>query len=708
MRVHMRGGAARLRFTSAPVTRTAPALAEVLEERLALATYTVSNTNDTGAGSLRQAILDANNTPQAADTIVFDASFYGAPRVIDVLNPLPQFSSAAGLTIVGPGSSLLTVRKTAVGAGVYRRVFDAFSPTLVLSGMTLTGGNLSGANGAGLSCAGVAPHVTLDDMVITGNSTSDNNGGGIFLNNNAKLTIRNSVVSNNSARRGGGIYFFDGGSLVMDNCTISGNTTTGTSGRDVSGGGVYFGGPALPNPPAGFLPATLLIQNSTISNNTAAGGGGGFGAENLTGTLLVRNCTVSGNSSATSGGGILQSAAPITITIENSTITNISAPGTATGTNATGGGGICRVTSYAGTLNLTNSIVSGNSNPLTPDILTTNTTTNARYSAIGSPSGFTLSPASSHNVPFGTNLLLGPLANNGGRTLTHLPQAGSPLINSGSNALTAAELVNDQRGAGYPRVVGSSADIGAVESTAAAQAPRVAAVFVSGTSWSGSFRNYLQARGVGEPDAGYAVPAGAEQLRVLPWVGLNRIAIRFTQDVTPHMADLVVTGVNTASYAVAAFGFDPSSRTASWVLAQPLRNDRVTLTLDADPGGVSGASGRLDGEWAEATGAFPSGNGTAGGDFAFRLRALPGDADRNGTVLATDASQVKQKFFSSTANPGSGAGAYSIFHDVNGSGNILADDFSAVKARFFTTAPAVTTPHAATATGLLHAPPASP
>ena len=684
---HPAVGTVRPRRTTTPA-RTPSASAEALEERIALVVYTVTNTNDIGPGSLRQAILNANSTPLAADTIVFDASFYAAPHVIDVHGPLPQFSSAAGLSIVGPGSSLLTVRKSGAGAAVYRRVFDSFSPTLTLSGMTLTGGNLTGANGAGLSCTS-ASNVTLDDMVITGNTANTNDGGGIFLGNNATLAIRNSVVTNNSARRGGGILFGAGGSLVMDNCTVSGNTAVGASGRDVSGGGIYFGGAALPNPPAGFLPDTLLIQNSTISNNVAAGGGGGFGGENLTGTLLVRNSTVSGNTAATSGGGILQTAAPVTITIENSTVTQNSAGGTATGTNPTGGGGISRVSIYPATLNITNSIVSGNSNPLTPDILTTNTTTNVRYSAIGSAAGFTLSPASSHNLRFGANLLLGALANNGGRTLTHLPQAGSPLIDAGSNALTAAELANDQRGAGFPRVVGSSVDIGAVETPQVAPPPQVLAVFVLSTSWSTSFRNYLRTVGAGEPDAGYAVPAGAEQLRVLPWVGLNRVSVRFTQDVTPHLADLAVTGVNNATYAVSAYGYDPSTRTAFWNLAQPLRNDRVTLMLDADPGGVSGASGRLDGEWADGSDSYPSGDGAAGGDFLFRLNSLPGDVDRSGTVLANDFSDVKKKFFRTTAAPGpAGDTQYTAFHDVDGSGSILANDFSEVKLRFFNTLPA--------------------
>jgi len=183
------------------------ATAEVLEERIALVVYTVSNTLDSGAGSLRQAILDANNSPHIDDTIVFATGVFSTPRVIDVLNPLPQFGSVSGgLSIIGPGSSLLTVHKTDVGPAVTRRVFDSFSPTLTISGMTITGGNTV-SNGGGLSCTS-GSNVTLDDVVVTGNVSTDNSGGGIWLGNNASLTIRNSVVTNNGARLGGGIEFF--------------------------------------------------------------------------------------------------------------------------------------------------------------------------------------------------------------------------------------------------------------------------------------------------------------------------------------------------------------------------------------------------------------------------------------------------------------------------------------------------------------------
>jgi hypothetical protein len=72
------------------------------------------------------------------------------------------------------------------------------------------------------------------------------------------------------------------------------------------------------------------------------------------------------------------------------------------------------------------------------------------------------------------------------------------------------------------------------------------------------------------------------------------------------------------------------------------------------------------------------------------MNVLPGDVDRSGAVLANDVSEVKKKFFTTPASPGTGDATYDIFHDVNGSASILADDFSEVKKRFFNTLPAAT------------------
>jgi hypothetical protein len=72
-----------------------------------------------------------------------------------------------------------------------------------------------------------------------------------------------------------------------------------------------------------------------------------------------------------------------------------------------------------------------------------------------------------------------------------------------------------------------------------------------------------------------------------------------------------------------------------------------------------------------------------------RFNVLQGDVDRSTSVVATDFSDVKRRFFRSTAAPGpAGDTAYSPFADIDASGSILANDFSAVKSRFFDNLPA--------------------
>src|SRR5438270_4384612 len=77
---------------------------EPLEGRLAPAFLTVLNTNDSGPGSLRQALLDANSMPEQ-NTILFGA---GVTGTIDVANQLPELSSA--IDLVGPGPASLIVQ----------------------------------------------------------------------------------------------------------------------------------------------------------------------------------------------------------------------------------------------------------------------------------------------------------------------------------------------------------------------------------------------------------------------------------------------------------------------------------------------------------------------------------------------------------------------------------------------------------------------
>src|SRR5262249_47904347 len=288
-------------------------------------------------------------------------------------------------------------------------------------------------------------------------------GGGIA--NSGSLTVSNSTVAGNEAfgqaklglptGMGGGIYNFSGGTATVSNSTLSGNSA------NHDGCGIVNSG-------------TLTVSNSTISGNrgdgiynncggtatvsssTLSGNRGGGGIYNL-GTLTVSNSTLSGNPD----GGIINFD---TLTVSNSTLSGNTDHGiynysgmltvsnsTISGNTANVGGGIY---SYAGGVNLRNTILAGNTG-YAPDLF--GPLTSSGYNLIGNTSGGSgYAPTDLLNV----NPLLGPLANNGGPTLTHALLPGSPALDAGDN--TGAPAF-DQRGPGFPRIVGGTIDIGAFE-----------------------------------------------------------------------------------------------------------------------------------------------------------------------------------------------------------------------------------------------------
>lgn len=392
----------------------------------------VTNTADSGPGSLRQAVLDANVFESVGDVINFSPGVFGAGATITLNTSVPITNA---VTIEGLGRSKVVV----AGAGTDRLfvvdgsgVFD-----VTFKSLTLTGGNAAATSGVGRR-GGVAvvqdERVTIDDCLVS-NNISAMEGGVIGANGPANITLVNSTFTGNSAAQDGGVlYFYDGGDFTINGCTLSGNTSSAPL---YGGGAVYFFGSAADG--------TLDIVNSTISGNFSNISGGGVAVRTFGGNLRVRNSTIVANSA----GGL--------------------SPGQ-------GGGGIA-VIGGTGSVSLESSIVSGNTAPLAPEIVSTPQVT-ATNSAIGDSIGFTLSPGSGSNLPFATDLKLDPtLAANGGTNFSHLPLSGSPLRNAGANP---AGLSFDQRGPGFPRVLGSKADIGAIESvdpipTAVAQATNLIA-----------------------------------------------------------------------------------------------------------------------------------------------------------------------------------------------------------------------------------------
>jgi hypothetical protein len=238
-------------------------------------------------------------------------------------------------------------------------------------------------------------------------------------------------------------------------------------------------------------------------------------------------------------------------------------------------------------------------------------------------------------------------------------------------------------------LAGPASDTWTVTPPADAIPPSVTQVFVSSTVWQPAFYDFLDASGLGESNlqTGYRILA-TEQTDELPWVNLNRLSIRFSEDVVVAQDDLVVHGVNVASYGIAGFGYDAATFTATWTLTTAgVANDKLLLELDADTGtGVMDAAGnRLDGEWtnpvapAVSGDTFPSGDGAAGGDFLFRLNVLPGDVNRSGgSVLGSDVTLVRN---AQNSTPGGAGSLYTIFKDVNGSGSILGSDVTLVRNR---------------------------
>jgi Calx-beta domain/Bacterial Ig-like domain len=489
------------------------------------APYIVTNADDSGAGSLRAAITSANATA-LSDSIAFSPTFFNVPRTISLLSVLPQFGVAGGvLAINGPGATMLTVKRDA-GAATNFGILNSLAPILNLSGFTVSGGNITG-DGGGLLASNL---VTINGMVFSGN-TATVNGGAIRINSGGFLNLVNSTISGNTAAQdGGALYFFSGGGLVVDNSTITGNISNATG---VGGGALYFFGTASATPPPGFTPSTLVIRNSTIDNNTSAQGGGAITLPSFTGTLLIQNSTMAGNTAATSGGAIalLTTTSAGNITVQDSTISG----NTANGGVGAGGGGIARLSTTAGTITVLNSVISGNSNANAPDILTaaSGSTVNVNFSAIGSNTGFTLSGTSGNNIPFGTNLLLGPLTDNGGTTRTFAPQPTSPLINAGSDAGVPGTLTTDQRGGTLVRKFGV-VDIGSVE----VQPPKVAIN-----------------QGVGQADLTNASPINFTVVFNAPVTGFTGSDVSFTGSTVGGTLSAAVTGSG-ATYNVAVTGMN--------------------------------------------------------------------------------------------------------------------------------------------------------
>ncbi|WP_293150568.1 peroxidase family protein, partial [Okeania sp. SIO2C9] len=265
----------------------------------------VTNTNDSGQGSLREAIANADS----GDTIVFDPSIAG--ETINLTSG--ELRIDKDLHIDGYENNPVNIN-----AGGNSRVFqiddgnNSIQSQVSIDGVVIGGGNVTGNGDDG---GGIfnRENLTLSNSTITGN-TANEDGGGIFNAQTGNITISNTTISNNETKEGlasgGGI--FNGGEINISHSEISNNFANDT------GGGIY-----------NWSPGNITITNSTITGNTVNNDGGGIfvygdtkildstisdnvalsatadgGGVAVFGNAEITNSTISGNSARDDGGGV--------------------------------------------------------------------------------------------------------------------------------------------------------------------------------------------------------------------------------------------------------------------------------------------------------------------------------------------------------------------------------------------------------------------
>ncbi len=319
------------------------------------------------------------------DTIQIAAGTYVESSTINLGAYLTLQGAGAGQTILDGGGS--------------QRVFSVASGAIVtMTALTIRNGK-DNYGGGGISNDGT---LILEDAEVVSNTASY--GGGIY--NNGVLTLTRTTVASNQSDQGGGIYHESGARLVIRESTIRDNAATNGG----SGGGLFVNG------------GTATVERSTISGNQADDQSGAFHVQGSA-TVTLTNTTVSGNQTLGSLANAIYIVSGSTVKLFNSTVANNSQPGAA-------------FENTYGTLIVQNSILANASN----------------CSSGATSLGNNLADDTSCNLTQSTDQestdpKLGPLADNGGPTLTHALLSGSPAIDAGNNAACPA---TDQRGYSRP------------------------------------------------------------------------------------------------------------------------------------------------------------------------------------------------------------------------------------------------------------------
>jgi len=465
---------------------------------VAAAVFPVTNTNDSGAGSFRDAILMAN-AAGGPDSIDLSAV---AGSTIDLSSGVLEITD--DLVIEGNGVE--------IDAGITSRIFSIVNNSVVeiidasvVRGVSLGGDN----NGGGIRCE--SSNLRLDNVRLFGNQAES--GGGLFALN-CFVSMAGVVIEDNLASEGGGAWLegdgvsfslidslirrnlvtsaagglgvtLNGGDFSMSDSEISENTAD----TNVPGGGFVFNAGNSAGLGMEITEATAEIIRSRIRDNTASDNYGGMGASiDNNAEITIDSSTFSGNSAGQNTGGMLLIVNDIsTGVVINTTISGNSAGDDVGGATITSEndsevelihltitdnqsadetGGMIVGAGNITSLLLSAIAIADNTALTDPDlgVFGSSAAFDVVFSLIGVlPSNGILNTDPTTDLLIGESISIMELSENGGPTLTHLPFLGSSLLDQippGENGCGTG-ITNDQRSEIRPDGLGC--DIGAVE-----------------------------------------------------------------------------------------------------------------------------------------------------------------------------------------------------------------------------------------------------
>ena len=387
--------------------------------------------------TLREAIIDANNTPDA-NTINFQAGLMGT-----ITLTMGQLVVSSNMTINGPGARVISVNGNDAS-----RVFLIATPllggdfTANISGLTITNGS------------------TLPLVGVIGDGGGILNGAllGIISGKSTLNLTEVAILDNEATSLGGGVATRLGAETNITRSLIAGNTANAIPfipGGDVGGGGV-----------SNAALSTTTISNTTITNNTSLAAGGGI--LNIAGIVNSTNNTISHNRSVLLGGGVVSLVGvipPLGVTYLRNTI-------------------IAKNDALFTTNIISSDVLGilGSFQSLGNNLIGNNFSAEVNFTAslfVGTTPQPNVSLDLVGNVVIGNQIidpLLGDLMNNGGPTDSRLPTPMSPAVDKGNNCVVTNTcpvnpqgnnppfaLLTDQRSTGFSRLVNGIVEIGAIE-----------------------------------------------------------------------------------------------------------------------------------------------------------------------------------------------------------------------------------------------------